>query len=111
MRIEKLGGDRDGATVSCLRQLCIGEEKKMRFSRGYVVFYRLKIRSETANVAEVNVEKVEGGVKAFGVSDLGTFLVPSTEGDSETLIGVPNFLLNFDFQVKGVYVVSACSFV
>ncbi|MPC15304.1 hypothetical protein E2C01_008091 [Portunus trituberculatus] len=38
----------------------------MRFSRE-VVFYRLKIRSKTVNVAEVNVEKVEGGVKAFGV--------------------------------------------
>ncbi|MPC07678.1 hypothetical protein E2C01_000243 [Portunus trituberculatus] len=39
----------------------------MRFSRGEVVFYRLKIRSKTANVAEVNVEKVKGGVKTFGV--------------------------------------------
>ncbi|MPC64198.1 hypothetical protein E2C01_058309 [Portunus trituberculatus] len=32
-----------------------------------VVFYRLKIRSKTANVAEVNAEKVDGGAKAFGV--------------------------------------------
>ncbi|MPC92986.1 hypothetical protein E2C01_088101 [Portunus trituberculatus] len=63
----------------------------MRFSRGEVVFYRLKIRSKTANVAEVNVEKVEGGVKAFGVVIKrgvlsGTFLVPSPEEDSEALL-------------------------
>ncbi|MPC57971.1 hypothetical protein E2C01_051963 [Portunus trituberculatus] len=61
MRIEKVGGNREGATVSYLRQLCFGEEKKMRFSRGEVVFHR----SKTANVAELNVETVEGGVKAF----------------------------------------------
>ncbi|MPD03679.1 hypothetical protein E2C01_099326 [Portunus trituberculatus] len=41
----------------------------MRFGRGEVVFHRLKIRSKNTNVAEVNVEKVEGGVKAFGVVD------------------------------------------
>ncbi|MPC31923.1 hypothetical protein E2C01_025223 [Portunus trituberculatus] len=61
----------------------------MRFSRGEVVLHRLKIRSKTANVADVNVEKVEGGVKAFVVvtekeaSELGTFLVTLPEGDSE----------------------------
>ena len=43
MRIEKVGGNRKGATVGGLRHLCFGE-KKMRFSRGEVVFYRLKIR-------------------------------------------------------------------
>ncbi|MPC92866.1 hypothetical protein E2C01_087978 [Portunus trituberculatus] len=32
-----------------------------------MVFIRLKIRSKIANVPEVNVEKVEGGVKAFWV--------------------------------------------
>ncbi|MPC73587.1 hypothetical protein E2C01_067921 [Portunus trituberculatus] len=63
MRIKKVGGNRKGATVSCLRQLCFDEEKKMKFSRGEVVFYRLEIRPETANVAEVNKEKVNGGVK------------------------------------------------
>ncbi|MPC72391.1 hypothetical protein E2C01_066696 [Portunus trituberculatus] len=67
MRIEKVGGNREEATIRCLRQLCFSEEKKMRFSRGEVVFYRLKIRSKTVNVAEVNVEKVEEGVKAFGI--------------------------------------------
>ena len=32
----------------------------MRFSGGEVVFYRLRIRSKTANVAEVDREKCEG---------------------------------------------------
>ena len=54
MRIEKVGGNRKGATVSCLRHLCFSEEKKMRFSGGEVVFYRLKIRSKATNVAEIN---------------------------------------------------------
>ncbi|MPC46861.1 hypothetical protein E2C01_040591 [Portunus trituberculatus] len=67
MRIEQVGGNREEATVSSLRQLCFSEEKKMRFSRGEVVFHSLKIRSKTAKVAEVNVEKVEGGVKTFVV--------------------------------------------
>ncbi|MPC46954.1 hypothetical protein E2C01_040686 [Portunus trituberculatus] len=67
MKMEKVGGNREGATVSCFRQLCFCEEKKMRFSRGEVVFHRLKIRCKTVSVAEVNVEKVEGGVKTFGV--------------------------------------------
>ncbi|MPC91196.1 hypothetical protein E2C01_086215 [Portunus trituberculatus] len=67
MRIEKVRGNRKGAAVSCLRKLCFGEEK-MRFGRGEVVFYRMKIRSKIANVAEVNEEKVEGGVKTFWVT-------------------------------------------
>ncbi|MPC08758.1 hypothetical protein E2C01_001353 [Portunus trituberculatus] len=33
--------------------------------------FRLKIRSKTANVAEVNKEKVKGGVKTFGVIIFG----------------------------------------
>ncbi|MPC98909.1 hypothetical protein E2C01_094295 [Portunus trituberculatus] len=93
MRIEKVGGNRIWATVSCLRQLCFGEEKKMRFSRGEVVFYILKIRSKTAKVAEVNGEKLREMSGHFGSpakwqSDLGTFLVPSLEGDSEAGYGV-----------------------
>ena len=39
----------------------------MRFSRGEMVFYRLKIRSKATNVAEVEVEKVEGGLKTLRV--------------------------------------------
>ena len=53
MRMEKVRGNRKGVTVSCLRHLCFSEEKKW-FSGGEVVFYRLKIRSKTANVAEVD---------------------------------------------------------
>ena len=66
MRIEIVGGKRKWVTVSCLRHLCFSEEKKMRFS-GEVVFYRLKIRLKIANVAEVDREKYEGGVKTFRV--------------------------------------------
>ncbi|MPC81614.1 hypothetical protein E2C01_076240 [Portunus trituberculatus] len=89
MRIKKVAGNREEPTVKCLRQLCFGEEK-MRFSRGEVVFHRLKIRSETANVAEVNEEKLREVSRHFGSStreqsNLGTFLVPSPEGDSEGL--------------------------
>ncbi|MPC30752.1 hypothetical protein E2C01_024022 [Portunus trituberculatus] len=40
----------------------------MRFSKREVVFYRLKTRSKTANVAEVNEEKCEGGVKTFWIA-------------------------------------------
>ena len=61
MRIEKVGGNRKGTTVNCLRHLCFSQEKKMRFSGGEVVFYRLKIRSKTANVEELDGEKCEGG--------------------------------------------------
>ncbi|MPC39444.1 hypothetical protein E2C01_032981 [Portunus trituberculatus] len=65
----------------------------MRFSREEVVFYRLKIRCKTANVAEVNEEKVERDVKKFGStsikqSDLRTFMIPSPEGDFEAEVGV-----------------------
>ncbi|MPC46328.1 hypothetical protein E2C01_040045 [Portunus trituberculatus] len=95
MRIEKVGGNREGAAVNCLRQLCFGEEK-MRFSRGEVVFYRLKIRSKTVNVAEVKEGKVEGGVSIpKEYSDLRTFLVPSPEGDSEDGFGVAILIFEF----------------
>ncbi|MPC62928.1 hypothetical protein E2C01_057019 [Portunus trituberculatus] len=57
----------------------------MRFSRGEVVFYRLKMKSKNVNVAEVNEEKLRVVSRHFGssprkVSDLGIFLVPSPEG-------------------------------
>ncbi|MPC65987.1 hypothetical protein E2C01_060130 [Portunus trituberculatus] len=90
MMIEKVGRNRIKATVSCLRQLCI-DEKKMRFIRREVMFYRLKIRSKTANVAEVNEEKLMKVSRHFGLlpeeqSDLGIFMVLSSEGDSESLL-------------------------
>ena len=88
MRIEKEGGNGVRAAVSSLRQLDLGEEKKMRFTGGEVVFHRLKIRSKTANVADINVERVRGGINTLAVaiervSVLGTFLVPSPDRDSE----------------------------
>ena len=52
-RIEKVEQNRKEATVSCLRHLCFGEEKMMKFSKEEMVFYRLKIRSETMDVAEL----------------------------------------------------------
>ncbi|MPC40325.1 hypothetical protein E2C01_033881 [Portunus trituberculatus] len=64
MKVEKVRGNKKEATVSCLTQLCFDEEK-MRSSRGEVVFYSLKIRSKTANVAEVNKVKAEEGGKTF----------------------------------------------
>ena len=39
----------------------------MRFSEGEVVFYRLKIRSNIANVVEVDRKLCEGGVKTLRV--------------------------------------------
>ncbi|MPC26611.1 hypothetical protein E2C01_019755 [Portunus trituberculatus] len=40
MKIEEVGGNRKGATVSFLKQLSFGEEKKLKFSRREVLFYR-----------------------------------------------------------------------
>ena len=68
MRIEKVGGNRIRAALSSLRQLSLGEEKKMRFRGGGVVFYRFKIRSKAANVAKIDVEKFRGGIKKPGVN-------------------------------------------
>ena len=52
-RIENVRGHRIGIAVSSLRHLCLGEEKKMRFRRGEVVFHRWEIGTKTANVTEV----------------------------------------------------------
>ncbi|MPC54457.1 hypothetical protein E2C01_048374 [Portunus trituberculatus] len=62
----------------------------MRFSRREVVFYRLKIRSKTTNVAEVNEEKLREASKHFQLpirkqSDLGTFLVGSPISSNHSL--------------------------
>ena len=67
MRIEKVGRNRVVAAVSSLRPLGIGEEKKMRFRGGEVVFHKLIIRYKTTNVAGIDLEKVRGGIKASGV--------------------------------------------
>ena len=57
MRIEKLEGNRVGGCCQYLRQLGLGDEQKMRFRGGEVVFYILKFRSKTANVVEIYVKK------------------------------------------------------
>ena len=101
MRIERVGRNRKGATIRCLRHLCFSEEKKMRFSGGEVVFYRLKIRLKTANVAEVDGEKCEGGVKTLRVDTgravrPGDICGPLSRGDSEARVGVAIFKNNFE---------------
>ena len=59
---------------------CTFCEGKIRFT-GEVVFYRCKVRSKATNVAEVNKEKVMGGIKVFigsilkRESSLGIFVV------------------------------------
>merc|ERR1712035_299185 len=63
MSMEKVGGNRKGPAISSHIHLSFSEEKKMRFSGGEVVFHRLKIRTKTTNVAEVNGETVGGGIK------------------------------------------------
>ena len=40
MRIEKVGGNREGVAVDSNRQLCFSYEEKMRFSGGEMLFYR-----------------------------------------------------------------------
>ena len=57
-RIEIVGGNRIKIAVSIPRHLRFSEEEKMRFSGGEMVFHRIEIRTKTANVAEVNKEKV-----------------------------------------------------
>lgn len=39
--------------LSIAAETCFGEEKKTRFRRGEVVFYRWGIRKKVANVAEI----------------------------------------------------------
>ena len=50
-----------------------------------MVFHRLEIRSKATNVAEKVLEEVSKHPRssAEGQSDLGTFVVPSPDGDSE----------------------------
>ena len=60
----------------------------MRFRRGEVVLYRLKMKCQTANVAKVNVIKVGGISSHFCLtpkdpSDQRKFRVPSPQGDFE----------------------------
>ncbi|MPC64864.1 hypothetical protein E2C01_058986 [Portunus trituberculatus] len=58
----------------------------MRFSRGEEVFYRLKIRSKTAIVTEVNEERVEGGNKRSSRIEFQA-LPDSARGDFKFFFG------------------------
>ena len=96
MRLEIVGGSRKGFTVSFLRHLCLGEENNMRFSRGYIVVYRLKVRSKTTNVAEINEENIEAISRHLRSipeehSDPRAFMAPSQEGTSEIGVGIVMF--------------------
>ncbi len=62
-RIEIIGGNRREVTVSSHRNLCFGEEEEMRFSGGEIVFNRMNIRTEAANIAEINEKKIRGVVR------------------------------------------------
>ena len=60
----------------------------MRFRGGELVFHRMKIRYKTANVAEINVEKLEEVSRHLESPSrewfsLGTFLISSPDRDSE----------------------------
>ncbi len=63
LRIEIIGGNRIEVAVSSPRNLCFGDEEKMRFSGGEMVLHRMKIRTETANVAENYQKKVREFVR------------------------------------------------
>ena len=68
--------------------------RKKKFNGEEVVFYRLKIRSKTANVAEVHVKGLSRHLGSIpeDQSDLGTFMVPSPEPS----VGVAIFSKNFE---------------
>ena len=62
----------------------------MRFSREEVVFHRLKIRTKTADVTEVNIEKVVGSVKTPGVRACWSVRIGGTYGPPPQL-GTPRY--------------------
>ena len=72
------------------------------------MFYRLKVRSKTVNVAEINVEKLQAVSRHLESPSgeqfvLGTFLVPSHIRDFGRA-GFCHFDFNFDFLREYVYV-------
>ena len=88
MRIKKVKGNGQRAAVSGHRQLYFIYQEKIRFSGGEMVFHRLEIIFKATNVAENKrkiLDKVSRHPRSYteGQSDLGTFLVPSLDRDSE----------------------------
>ncbi|MPC47762.1 hypothetical protein E2C01_041518 [Portunus trituberculatus] len=93
MRMETVGKNRKESTVSYLRHLYFNEEKKMRFNREEVKFYKLKIKLKTANVAQVNKEKIQGMSRYLGSIleeefEQGISMVPFPDGDFDAGFGV-----------------------
>ena len=77
----------------------------MRFSVGEMVFHRLEIRSKATNVAEIESKSIRGSFKtpevvSRGQSDLGTFVVPSPDGDFEAGCGEAIFKFLYEESVK-----------
>ena len=64
------------SSLSVASDIYFSEEKKrrLRLRRGEMVFFRLKVKSKTTNVAEIMKRKVEGGVKAFKANTRRVFL-------------------------------------
>ena len=57
----------------------------MRFSGREMVFRRLEIRFKATNVAEIESKSIRNNPRSSSEeqSDLGVFVVPSSDGDSE----------------------------
>ena len=62
-RIEKVGGDRIEGAISSHRNLSFSEEKKVRFRGGEVMLHRMEVRSKSADVAEMDRERVRGVIR------------------------------------------------
>ncbi len=90
-RIEIVGGNRIEVAVSSHRNLCFDEEEKMRLSGREMVFHRMKIRTEAANVAEIYEKKIRGVVRTSlwwearrGVFSGGIYAISSHRGKGKT---------------------------
>ena len=105
MRIEKVGGNRKGSAVSSHRQLYFNLEEKMRFSGGKMVstYWKLDLTPRMLQKSRIKMlEEVSRHPRssAEGQYDLGTFVVPFSDGDSEAGCGEAIFKLRFEESVK-----------
>lgn len=67
----------------------------MKFSRGELKCYGLKMKFMSVNVAKVYVKRVDGVLRHLGSangghSDRGTFMVPASERDSRLFSKIEN---------------------
>lgn len=84
VRMEKIRRNRKWIAFSCYRHLGLGVEEKIRVRGRQGIFYRVEHKSKSADVEEVNVEKLGGGIKTPEIVTmrmicLGTFLIPSPD--------------------------------